>query len=254
MAGVEAAEAGPVPRRSRATETKIPPASSRLGFRDLFGAVRPRAGAPPFVDLFEDYDEYHSHVETGNLLRAQLIAPWIDEGSSVLDAGCGDGRVAEFLRSARKVSIRGIEGSGVAAQKARGRGLDVIVQDLDTDPRLPGPVDYVLFVEVLEHLRSPHRVLKAATAIARKGVIVTLPNSGWFADRVQMAMGFVPRQSFTHLHAWSQRDFLAFCAQLGLVIRGEKFLASDTTWRANLVAAFPNLLARQLAFLIAPLR
>ena len=38
--------------------------------------------------------------------------------------------------------------------------------------------DYVLFIEVLEHLKYPQKSLLEACKIANEGVIVTLPNSG----------------------------------------------------------------------------
>ena len=50
-----------------------------------------------FPELFEEYETYHAEVETGRLLRAELIQDWIEPGSTVLDVGVGDGFISDYL-------------------------------------------------------------------------------------------------------------------------------------------------------------
>lgn len=203
-----------------------------------------------FPDLVKDYEEYHAHVETGQLSRALLIAPWIDSGAKVLDAGCGDGFMAEFLTREREARVEGLDVAETAVAKARARGIPAQVRDLDADPTLPAGFDYVLFVEVLEHLRSPHIVLREAARKARNAVIVTIPNSAWIGYRIQVLRGNAPVQSFTHLHLWSHADFLAFCRKLGLPKPEVRFLVSGRGLRSRLVSRWHNLFAYQLAYRI----
>lgn len=223
--------------------------SRRLTIRELIRLALPRE-SELFPDLISNYEEYHAHTETGHLVRAGLIRDWIEPGASVLDAGCGDGLMAEYIVQELGARVQGIDVSNAAVEKTRTRGIPARVQDLDLDPQFPEGFDFILLVEVLEHLRLPHRVLAEAARTARKAVIVTIPNSAWIGYRVQVFAGHAPVQSFTHLHLWSHTDFLAFVDRLGLPCPESRFLSSRRSLRGFLVNTFPNLLAHQLAYRI----
>lgn len=228
-------------------------ASSRpLRLREILRAGRP-SDADLFPDLYGDYEEYHAHVDTGQPARATLISPWIEPGSRVLDAGCGDGTMAEFLRTRLGATVEGVDISEAAVEKTRARGIAARVQDLDANPTFMEGFDYILFIEVLEHLRVPHRVLTAAARRAGRAVILTLPNSGWIGYRLQALLGHAPVQSYTHLHFWTHRDFLAFARRLNLPRPEMRCLVSEGLWRRSLVSRWPNLLAHQLAYRIPTL-
>jgi len=220
-----------------------------LRLREVLRQVRPDE-SKLFPELVDNYEEYHRHVETGQLLRARLIAPWIDTGSTVLDAGCGDGLMAEFLTRERAARVRGFDLAAAAVEKTRSRGIPAETRDLDAAPEMPDGFDYILFVEVLEHLRFPHRVLRSASQHARKAVIVTIPNSAWFLYRLQLLLGHSPVQSFTHLHFWGHRDFTAFCRRLGVRSPELRVATSSVGWRRAIIGRWPNLFAQQLAYRI----
>src|SRR3989337_1403759 len=65
--------------------------------------------------------------------KFRLIAGLVEPGSSVLDIGCGDGRLLEYLRETRSVQARGVELSQVACGLARQKGLDVDQADVTAD-------------------------------------------------------------------------------------------------------------------------
>jgi 2-polyprenyl-3-methyl-5-hydroxy-6-metoxy-1,4-benzoquinol methylase len=70
----------------------------------------------PFAVDSLDYEEYWNRVSQGNrpvsLFKLKLMASIIDEGSSVLDIGCGDGNLLQYLGRERK-----IVGHGIALRK-----------------------------------------------------------------------------------------------------------------------------------------
>ena len=147
-----------------------------------------------YRDLFDGPEAYHAHVETGSLARARVIAAWIEPGAAVLDAGCGDGAVARYLVDTRGSRVRGVDNARGALEKCATRGITADRRDLDREPLAwPEPVDYVLLLEVLEHLARPHLVLREAAALARRGVIVSIPNSGFLPYRLQLLRGVFPR-------------------------------------------------------------
>ena len=56
----------------------------------------------------------------------KIIADLVEKNTRVLDVGCGDGTLMEFLNTNKKVDIRGIEISKNKVQKCIEKGLTVI--------------------------------------------------------------------------------------------------------------------------------
>jgi methionine biosynthesis protein MetW len=101
----------------------------------------------------------------------------------VLDVGCGAGALGAALREERGIEVMGLELSADAAARARERLDAVIVADLDALDDLPferGSFDAMVFGDVLEHLRDPHRLLRTLRPwLADDGALVcSIPNVG----------------------------------------------------------------------------
>jgi 2-polyprenyl-3-methyl-5-hydroxy-6-metoxy-1,4-benzoquinol methylase len=66
---------------------------------------------PYFKELVSDYEEYHttSKMSTLSILRANLISECIEPYSSILDVGCGEGFLMEFLFRTKKCKVYGID-------------------------------------------------------------------------------------------------------------------------------------------------
>jgi len=120
---------------------------------------------PQFEELFFDYNEYHktSKMSPLSILRASLISEWIKPGSSILDVGCGEGFLMEYLLREKNCKVFGIDISRKAIEIVRSKGMEGEVRDIDEK------YDYILFVEVLEHLKYPHKVLVEACKHANEG-------------------------------------------------------------------------------------
>ena len=219
---------------------------ARLLFNDIFRASTQNDLG--FLELFDNYEIYHEQVNTGKINRFELVEHWFENGSTVLDVGIGDGIVAEYMMRKKHLKVYGLDVSSKACEKARLKGIYADVRDINQGLYLQDNVffDYIHLSEVIEHLVYPHRILLEATHHAKKGVIVTLPNSAYIKWRIQLLRGYAPRQSFTHLHLWSIRDFEIFCDMLGINI-----LAFQTAL-PRLLFKFRNLLAFQQCWLLAP--
>ena len=203
-----------------------------------------------YPEIFGDYESYHEAKETGDGERAVAIGHLIERRSRVADIGCGNGQIASYLQDQRECDVVGVDVSRTAAAKARRLGIEVSVQDVNAGLRLPCPVDYVVLSEVIEHLQTPQKVLVDSADQARRGVVVTIPNSGWLPWRIQFLRGYWPRQSFTHLHFWTHADFVLFCRQLGLRIARFSPVVPRGMIGGWLVRHFPNVFAYQLCYLV----
>ena len=63
----------------------------------------------------------------------RIIADLIEMNTRVLDVGCGDGTLMQFLENNKKIDIRGIEILKKNVQKCVGKGLTVIEGDAEKD-------------------------------------------------------------------------------------------------------------------------
>ncbi len=203
-----------------------------------------------FPEMFENYEKYHANINTGKILRFDLIKDWIEPNSTILDIGVGDGLMSELCLKNKNAKISGIDISNTACKKARERGIPVTVKDINNglDLKPDEFYDYILLIEVIEHTIYPQKILLDALSHSNKGVIVTIPNSGYIKWRIQMLRGYSPRQSFSHLHFWSIKDFEIFCKKLNVQV-----LDFNTILHPNLLK-FKNLLGWQQCWLIAPKR
>ncbi len=198
--------------------------------------------------MFEDYEKYHTNVSTGKALRFELIKDWVEPNSTILDIGVGDGLMSEMFKKNKNATVSGLDISNIACKKAMERGIPVIVKDINQGLNFKPDeyYDYILLIEVIEHTIYPQKVLLEALSHSRKGVIVTIPNSAYIKWRFQLLRGYFPRQSFSHLHYWSIKDFDLFCKKLNVQILD--FNTPLSSWKLR----FKNLLAWQQCWLIAP--
>src|ERR1041385_2517698 len=113
-------------------------------------------------------------AQAGNGIRVdlQLIADMIAPGARVLDIGCGDGTLVDYLVHFKQVDGRGIELGQSGVNACVGRGLSVIQGDADTDLRTypAGAFDYVVLSQTLLAPRDPKGVVEQLVRIGRRAV------------------------------------------------------------------------------------
>lgn len=99
---------------------------------------------------------------------ASAIGPLVASDQSLLDVGCGDGRLTALLAQQNP----GLRASGLDVLVRPGAAIDV--QPFD-GLHLPVPdksVDCVLLVDVLHHADDPLALLAEAVRVARCGVVI----------------------------------------------------------------------------------
>lgn len=156
--------------------------------------------------------------------RARAIIRMLPMGAEVLDVGCGDGSLLQYLRENSKISGYGLDCTDRACQNGALEGFEFIQGDITSPaiaPHLP-LVDYVIACEVLEHIAQPELALTALAQKARKGVIISVPNTGYVRYRARMLFGKFPIQWLVHpgehLRFWTITDMRWWLAQLRLEI------------------------------------
>ncbi len=119
----------------------------------------------------------------------------IDSGE-VLDLGCGDGFLLEKLEEKGIIGV-GVDFSEAAAEKCRTKGIEIKLYDLTKTP-LPfrnKTFQYVVALDVLEHLYFPENLLKEMVRISKEYVVISVPNFNSLSARLQMLLGRAPENN-----------------------------------------------------------
>jgi len=151
----------------------------------------------------------------------KIIANLIEKNTRVLDVGCGDGTLMEFLKDKNKIDIRGIEILKSNVQKCIGKGLTVIEGDAEKDlSQFPdGSFDFVILSQTLQAFLNPEKVISELLRVGKKA-IVTIPNFGYWKVRLHLlTKGTMPITrtlpdewyNTLNLHMCSIKDFFNFC-------------------------------------------
>ncbi len=191
----------------------------------------------------------------------QLIADMIEPHSRVLDVGCGDGALLDYLVHFRHVDGRGIELSTEGVNASISAGLSVIQGDADTDLKdYPDDVfDYVVLSQTLQAMVQPKVVLSHLLRISKRA-IVSFPNFAHWRARLSLGIFGIMPVSQTLPYEWYEtpnihlctiRDFVDLCRGLNIVIEAQKIL--DTQGRVRNVSTTlfsANLFGEQAVFLL----
>ena len=150
----------------------------------------------------------------------KIIADIIDNNSSILDVGCDDGTLMEFLKANKSTNIRGIEISKEKVQTCIAKGLTVIEGNAEFDlKQFPDDsFDYVVLGQTLQAFINPELVIKELLRIGKKAII-TIPNFGHWKVRLNLLIkGTMPiTNSLPHnwyntpnIHMCTIKDFVKF--------------------------------------------
>lgn len=172
------------------------------------------------------YTDFKVNLENKNSSWT-LIYEQIDKGSKVLDIGCSSGYFDKILIDDKKCIVDGIELDANDAKKARKICRTVTEGNIEDDnfplEKLDTKYDYILFIDVLEHLIDPAQALKkVARLLNSKGkIIFSIPNMANSAVRLQLLQGNFDYESEglldeTHLHYYTAKTIDTMVQKSGL--------------------------------------
>ena len=178
------------------------------------------------------------------------------EGGSVLDLGCGDGILLDSLKL-RGNRVEGVDISREAVKKCEAKGHKVELFDF-SDGKLPysdNSFDYVVMLDVLEHLYDPDTTLAEAKRVSKRFIILSVPNFSSLPARLQVFLGRVPennRRGKGHIFWFNWNVLVKMVRAKGLRITNSKY---RTFWQGRfifssitgfLMNVIPNLFALTL--------
>ncbi len=158
----------------------------------------------------------------------KIIADIITDNTRVLDVGCDDGSLMEFLKKDKNLDIRGIEISKEKVQTCISKGLTVIEGDAEFDlKQFPdNSFDYVVLGQTLQAFINPEIVIKELLRVGNKA-IVTIPNFGHWKVRLNLLVQgtmpvtkTLPNQWYNtpNIHMCTIKDFFKFSETMNFKI------------------------------------
>ncbi|HUQ93971.1 MAG TPA: methionine biosynthesis protein MetW [Bryobacteraceae bacterium] len=164
-----------------------------------------------------------------------IIGELVEPGSKVLDLGCGEGELLEWLMDHKGVKASGVELSRERVQRAIARGVSVYQGDIDQGlADYPDQAfDYVILSQTLQQARKPLRVLKEMLRVGRR-IIVAFPNFGhWRVRWAHLMSGRAPKTGLfpydwydsPNIHFLTVDDFEILCRDQKWVMERRFFLS-----------------------------
>ena len=182
----------------------------------------------------------------------EALARLVPEGSRVLDLGCGDGSMLDYLQRSRGCSGYGIEIADANVLACVRRGVNVIQLNLDEGLAMFGDnsFDVVLQIDTLQHLRNAEVMLRETARVGRTG-IVAFPNFAHWPNRLSVLRGRMPvtrRLPYQwydtpNIRVTTFTDFEVLAKKSGL-----RILESFGVDEGQIVNRWPNLMASKAVF------
>ena len=191
----------------------------------------------------------------------KIISDLIEKDAKVLDVGCDDGTLMEFLKTNKNANIRGIEISKEKVQICIAKGLTVIEGNAEFDlKQFPNDsFEYVVLGQTLQAFINPETVIKELLRVGNRA-IVTIPNFGHWKVRLNLLFkGTMPiTNSLPHdwyntpnIHMCTIKDFVGFSKIINFKIFKSLALINENVSdinNSNLI--FKNLFGELGIFLI----
>ena len=175
-----------------------------------------------------------------------IIAGWVPFGAKVLDLGCGDGALLNYLSSSLEVRGYGVEKDDANWLTCMSQGINVIQMDLEAG--LSGfeaqSFDVVILSQTLQAVNNTEGIVREMLRVGRE-VIVTFPNFGYWRHRSQLILGHMPVSKnlpyqwydTPNVHLCTINDFDKFCVKCNILAK-ERLVLTDN----KPVTFMPNLM------------
>jgi methionine biosynthesis protein MetW len=191
----------------------------------------------------------------------EIIAGLIEDKSKVLDIGCGNGELLQYLKENKKIDGRGLEISASDVSKAVRSGLSVIQGDAENDLVFypDRNFDYAILSQTIQAMKNPKEVIEQMLRVAEYAII-SLPNFAYFKNRLYLLFKgkmpvseTIPYQWFDtpNIHFCSIKDFEKLCKEMDLIIKNRIYLTNKGKLAGSLEGKiFANFFAEYGIFLI----
>ena len=149
-----------------------------------------------------------------------IIENWTHQNSKVLDLGCGDGSLLNYLKDKKDIKGFGIEKNKDNWLLSLKNNIDVIQMDLEAG--LAGfetsSFDLVILSRTIQSMNHIEEIIHEMMRVGKE-VVITFPNFGYWRNRLQILQGNMPVSEelpykwfeTPNIHLCTIRDFDNLC-------------------------------------------
>ena len=178
----------------------------------------------------------------------ELLRSFLSPSATILDIGCGSGRLVKLLKRQGFTRIFGIDIALSALKSSEVEKLNLTLASAEEGlPFASESFDVIFFLDVIEHLRQPFEALQEIYRVLKPDgvLLLTTPNAGsilrpllgkrWYALRDETHLLYF--DSFSLLYLLSKTDFLTEekFTYSGLDLTGLNFILEKTQQGGQLV-------------------
>ncbi len=125
------------------------------------------------------------------------IASLVERDRKVLDFGCWQGDLSKILIDKKNSKVIGCDLMEKCEFKDPKFRYFQVLSEKENFP-LKENFDYVIFADVLEHLKNPKKMLKETFRHTNK-IIISIPNNNFFLYKIFPKIRGTPRKTYTSL-------------------------------------------------------
>jgi methionine biosynthesis protein MetW len=174
-----------------------------------------------------------------------IIENWTHQNSKVLDLGCGDGSLLNYLKEKKDIKGFGIEKNKDNWLLSLKNNIDVIQMDLEAG--LAGfetnSFDLVILSRTIQSMNHIEDIIHEMMRVGKE-VIITFPNFGYWKNRFQIMQGNMPVSDelpykwfeTPNIHLCTIQDFDNLCRENKIKIEQRLILTDKKS-----VNFYPNL-------------
>lgn len=156
-----------------------------------------------------------------------LIAKQIKRSSTVLEFGPANGRLTKYMKEQLDCDVFLVELDEEAGKEAAVYGSDIVLGDIESftwvEKYNGQAFDYIIFADVLEHLKNPENVLiKAKMFLKQEGsMLISVPNIAHNSVLINLINGKFEYTTIglldnTHIHFFTKNSLENMLFRIGL--------------------------------------